>query len=196
MGFFLWEVSLFFVFVLVFFCLLLVCFVLSFQFVRGKKKFLFFFICYYFYLIMLMGHFYRWGIGFLRPCPDYYYWLQVVYGPIHYEGLFYFDMKRWVKKHFFYKDLTGILGYCIYFGFLYCQRQVTVNYIRNGPFIVVEGCFFFLSICWIIDWAILYMAWCFTFEYGSLTVDIWKMKVFTIWDFFFNDVALSGRDCF
>jgi hypothetical protein len=91
-----------FVLVVFFVCLFTIgvfCFIFSVS--KGKKKFLFFLFCYYFYLIMLMGHFYRWGIGFLRPCPDYYYWLQVVYGPKHYEGLIYFDMKRWVKKHFF-----------------------------------------------------------------------------------------------
>ena len=46
-----------FVFVLVFFCLLLVCFVLSFQFVREKKKFLFFFYLLLFLLDYVDGSF-------------------------------------------------------------------------------------------------------------------------------------------
>ena len=42
---------------------------------------------------------------------------------------------------------------------------------------------------------ILYMSWIFMFEFGSLTVGIWKMKVFTKW-FFLNNVSLSGGTLF
>ena len=60
----------------------------------------------------------------------------------------------------------------------------------------MEGCLFFFK-CWIIDREnfFLYMGWIFTFEYGSLTVGIWKMKVFTKW-FFLNNVSLSGGTLF